>query len=141
MTERCHLCDETGYWTGHTRPRGDPEPTVKYTGPLVSTKRAELILESHRDDPDQRPTLTTAIDGTCICILCNALHDLLAARRELDEARVLAAVLGKWLHRECVMSGFDLDGGSVQEKLLSLGFAEMHLPEPGSPEEEEYGQD
>jgi hypothetical protein len=73
--------------------------------------------------------------------LGQAKMDVVKLRRERDEAGVLAAVLAKWLHRECVMSGFDLDGGSVQEKLLSLGFAEMHLPEPGSPEEEEFGQD
>jgi hypothetical protein len=81
----------------------------------------------------ESPTLWNHED----CPVCRAEQ----AERERDEARVLAAVLAKWLHRECVMSGFDLDGGSVQEKLLSLGFAEMHLPEPGSPETEEFGQD
>ena len=84
---RCHICGDTGYWTGLTRPHGDPDPPAEYTGPRCTDREATAILSSHQDHPEHRPSLATMADGTCGCTLCRALRDLLDARRERDEAR------------------------------------------------------
>ena len=83
---RCHICGDTGYWTGLTRPHGDPDPPAEYTGPRCTDREATAILSSHQDHPEHRPSLATMADGTCGCTLCRALRDLLDTRRERDEA-------------------------------------------------------
>jgi len=97
---RCHICGDTGYWTGLTRPHGDPDPPAEYTGPRCTDREATAILSSHQDHPEHRPSLATMADGTCGCTLCRALRDLLDTRRERDEAApVLEAA--RWISDYC----------------------------------------
>ncbi len=131
------LCDAAtpGPWLLETDPRG-AEYGYSVTNGCISP-RLVIYQRGPWEDRAIEAKANAALALAARTLLPQALLDLRAAMDDADRLKAFC----HWLFDQAVLSGCDVDGGSIQERLLTLGLVERRKAEPGSPEAEEWGED